>query len=109
MAQLYDETERVIITDLVEVEQSQDVTKIQDFDLAGNFHIQIIGKPAISYNVNAYITRKGKSALETAEANGNLISVTVQRGTYYGTLSNLTMSRFSRDLWQARVTLAKED
>lgn len=111
MSQLYDNTAGVEITEYVSVEQDQDVNIVENTALDGSYYQQIIGDPAIFYDVTAYVNRTGKAALQAAEAAGNLLMIGVERGTFYGRIKAGGLKfgdRLACDYFKSTIKLAKE-
>lgn len=111
MSQLLDYTENVEITTYVSVETEQDVNVIENTALDGSYYQQIVGEPSVMYEVTAYVDRDGRTALQTAEAAGNLLKVTMARGTYYGRIMKAGLkfgARLAYDYFKATIKLAKE-
>ena len=111
MSQLYDYTESIEITEFVSLEIDQRINVVENTALDGSYYQQIIGLPAVFYNVTAFVDRTGRAALQTVEASGNLLRITVKRGTYYGriTMGALKFSdRMGSGWYKATLKLAKE-
>lgn len=89
-------------------EQEQSVNKVENVALDGTYYLQIIGDPAVTYNITAWVTLAGKTALQTAEALGNTISATNSSGTYRGRITSLQFEWVGMDYYKATIVLAKE-
>ena len=110
MPNLYDSTTQTTITIYVEsCEEKQGITAVENTSLDGTYYKQIIGSPQSTYAVKAVVDRTGKAALEAAEANGDVLTVTVSHGTYTGRIKSQTFSdAFGIKYFDADIILAKE-
>ena len=110
MAQLYDITKEYAITRFVSLDESQEVNRIINKALDGTTYIQIVGKPSVNYQLEVYVDIMGKARLFRAEADCNLLRVSVQSGTYYGRITSLSISKMPPSKYfKATVVLAVED
>lgn len=76
MAELYDMTASVSITNAVEsCELNQEVRQIVNYARNGTVYLQNLGNPKKSYNVICHATRSQVVLLETAWASGNMLRV----------------------------------
>ena len=78
MAELYDMTAGVSITNIVEsCEEEREVNQVLNYARDGTIHLQIIGSPRIKYRLICYATRSQKTLLDTAWAAGNQLRITM--------------------------------
>ena len=108
MAQLYDETTSTELSTHVSLDPVQEVNAVENVALDGTYYKQIIGTPTKTYSIKAFVTESQQDDLMDAEANGDLIKVTVNRGTYYGRISSQSFSDRQGDYYEASIVLAKE-
>ena len=72
------------ITKFVSLNEKQEVIRIVHKTLDGTQHIQRIGEPTKSYELNLYVNEQGKQMLMQAEDTGALLEATVKSGVYSG-------------------------
>ena len=110
MAELYNISSERFITALVGIcEEVQTVNRITSQSIDGNVYLQIIGSPVKTYNVTACVRRSEKALLEQAEANGDLMRVTMSHGVYYGRIISLSFGeRRPQDWFEATMVIQKE-
>jgi hypothetical protein len=89
---LLDVTTNTELTPYAWVTPDQDVTKILNTALDGTVYLQIIGAPVKYYDVGAVISSTDREALEDAEANGDLLSLTEVDTTLYGRIVELNIN-----------------
>lgn len=110
MAQLYDETTSTELSVYVSLTPEQEVNAVENIALDGTYYKQVIGSPLVTYKLTAFVTESQQDDLMDAEADCDLIKVTVNRGTYYGRISSLSFGdRKAEDYYEASIVLAKED
>lgn len=114
MSQLYDYTAEEEITEYISGEIDQDVNIIEHTALDGTYYQQIIGSPTLSYVATAYVDSAGRSALQAAQAHGNVLRVTIpDQGVFYGRITKgglqLSDRNGSSKWYKASLRLAKED
>lgn len=110
MAQLYDITLNREITHLVSISTSQNVNRVINQALDGTTYIQVIGSPTRSHSLDVYVTDDEKAKMEQAEADCNLLSATVDAGTFYGRITSQSFKKIAGGRWhQATVVLASEE
>lgn len=116
MAELYDVTRSLSITPIVtSIDDAQEVTRVVSKSLSGQTYIQVIGNPVKSYTVTCAVTTTGKEALRIAEAQCDMLRVTVSRGTYYGYVLGLQVGQRipsdddTVDYYAAQISLSSED
>lgn len=96
------------ITKFVSIKSSQELTRSVHQLLDGNQYIQIIGNPAVVYEIVAYVKTAEKGELMKAEAAANQMQVKVKSGTYLGRIIELKFSeRLAGDWWEATAVMAK--
>ena len=111
MALLHDNTTQTVITQYISLEETIEDTQIENASLDGTYYLQSVGVPVVYYEIVAYVTRAGKAALQNAKSNGNLLTATIDRGTYSGRITAKGLkcgNRLPRDYFKAEITLAKE-
>ena len=109
MAELYDMNRAIRITRFVQCERQVNVMRIVSKALDGTSYLQIIGTPNVDFKIVCYVDRVGKTALETAESDGNLLRITVKSGTFYGRITEAKYSeRQAGDTFQVTLKLAME-
>lgn len=110
MADLYNETKSTSITGLVSLHDVQGLNRVENTALDGTYYMQIIGDPRVTYELTAYLKSSTiKTALLDAEADGDLLSVEVARGTFYGRIVSCKVDKIKSELYKATIVLAKED
>jgi len=110
MKELYNLSSNTRITNLVGIcEEVQAVTRITSQSIDGTVYLQVIGNPVKTYNVTACVRRNEKKLLEQAEANGDLVRITMSHGVYFGRIISLTFGdRKPQDWFEATMTVQKE-
>lgn len=97
------------ITKFVSLNEKQEVIRIIHKTLDGASHIQRIGEPSKSYELNLYVNERGKQMLMGAEDLGVLLEVTVQSGVYCGRITELKdFEKMIGGYYKIVVTLGEE-
>lgn len=87
MSELYNVTASTLITDAVNINTDQDIVRVTQRTLDGQYYTQIIGDPAPVANITAWVNKAGKTFLMQAEAAGDMLRVVGSDGeTIKGTI-----------------------
>jgi uncharacterized protein (UPF0254 family) len=84
MSDLYNLDTSTDITPYVSVNTDQDVIKVTNRTLDGQYYVQIIGSPAALVNLDVCVDDAGKALLMQADADANLLRVTSSKGIFQG-------------------------
>ena len=110
MSLLYDATIGYAISRYVTMERVPKQIQVKTTSLDGTVYVQNIGEPEYDLSGDVYVDRDGKTALETAYTDGNLVRAELKHGTYYGRIIDIKMgNRLPGDMFRAAVTMAEED
>lgn len=110
MAQLKNAVTGTEISRYVSIEKKQLLQRVVNRTTDGNYHIQIIGAPAINYNAVVYVDRTGLRLLAEAEYSADVLSAEVKHGSYYGRIIAMeTGERLAGDRFEVLLTLAGEN
>ncbi len=109
MSEMRNYTAGQFITEFVQLEIQSEPTQVISHALDGTTYIQNIGDPIKTMPGTAYVTREQRALLDAANANGDVIKVTLSRGDFYGRLIALKYGdRMPQNYFKATFTLSKE-
>lgn len=84
MTELYNLDTEVSITPYINVNLDQEVTRVVNKTLDGQYYVQIIGNPASYVTIDIYANDAAKVLIMQAEANVNLLRATSEKGVFQG-------------------------
>lgn len=97
------------ITKFVSLNEKQEVIRIIHKTLDGAAHIQRIGEPSKSYELNLYVNEQGKQMLMQADDTEALLEATVKSGVYTGRIIELKdFEKMIGGYYKVGVTLGEE-
>ena len=103
-------TSEVLSSILDYIYPHQEVNQIVNVSLDGTTNIQIIGEPAVTYDLRFCVYSTQKQLFEAAHASGALLKVTDEYGAdYYGRITKLVIDNEDVNLYRmGTATLVKE-
>lgn len=106
MSELYNLDTGITITPYISVNTDQDLTKVTQRTLDGQYYVQIIGDPAALVNLDVYVSETGKALLMQADATANLLHVMSSKGTFQGRiLERGTWEKINRAYYHTTLKL----